>query len=42
MLESELNVGIKKLITNKDNLSDMDDKADRMKCKFKFILSLCQ
>ena len=32
-LETELNVGIKKLITNKENLSDMDEKAEKMKCK---------
>lgn len=31
MLESELNVGIKKLINNQESLSEMDDKASKMK-----------
>ena len=32
-LEGELGVGIKKLINNQESLSEMDDKAEKMKCK---------
>ena len=31
-LENELGTGIKKLINNQESLSEMDDKAERMKC----------
>lgn len=32
MLEGELNIGIKKLMGNKETLTQLDDKADEMKC----------
>ena len=41
-LETELNVGIKKLVTNKENLSDMDEKAERMKCNSYVNKSICK